>query len=207
MKDLTPYLSRKYFTAAKYGVLNPKVLSFSGGIGSLKTVSQATWIGVRDTAKKVPKGSAFAIFFTISIDISEWIDGYLEIDPKTGKSKKDVLELMVKIGMDVVKLFVGVALGVIAAALLAAFISFAFGVVVTGSVLVIGGLVCAAVIGYFLEYQDAKHGVTKSVNEIAHDIYQKFSDRLHATYDYLEQKMPKDYESYPEAMKLIFSSK
>lgn len=198
---------RKYFTAAKYGVLHPKVLSISGGVGSLKTAGQAAWTGVKNTVRDIPKGSLVAIFFTMTLDVAEWIDGYLEIDPKTGKPKKDVLDLMVKIGMDVLKMFAGIVLGAIITAVIVAFAALFLGLTIAGSYIVIGGLILAGFIGYGLEVADAKNGATKTVNKIAHDLYDMFSGKLHASYDYLEQNMSIDYGGYPAAMKLIFTDK
>ena len=184
---------RKYLTASKYAVWNPKILSITSGAGSLKGTRHAAWSGIADTVKGGAKGSVLAIFFTMTIDVAEWLNDYLEIDPKTGKSKKDLLDLIVKIGIDIAKVFVAMALGAIAMAIAIFIATVVFSVTVAGWMVVVGSIVIGGLIGYKMELADQENGFSEKVNKYAH-----------STYDYLAEKLPKDYQEYSKAMDGLF---
>ena len=101
---------RKYLTAARYGVLNPKVIAISAGAGSVAGLRHAGW----DAAKgSVKKAGALAVIFTIALDTAEWLGDYEQRDRKTGKPKRDFFDLTAKIGIDLAKAGISAALGAV----------------------------------------------------------------------------------------------
>lgn len=168
---------REFLTAAKYSVMNPKVLAIGAGAGSAAAMRHASW----DSAKGTFKGAAgVAVVFTIALSVAEWLRDYEQRDPKTGKPKKDFIDLFVKVGIDLAKIGIGAAA---TSLLVAAFIG--LGVLSGGAAIVLGTIFFAGLVGVGLEVLDKKTGfsevVTKKVSQVAR---------------YLEQKMPKDYEAY-----------
>ena len=105
---------RKYLTAARYGVLNPKVIAISAGAGTAADLRHAGW----DAAKgSVKKAGALAVIVTIALDTAEWLGDYEQRDPKTGKPKRDFFDLTAKIGIDLAKAGISAALGAVAVGL------------------------------------------------------------------------------------------
>lgn len=179
---------RQYITAARYGVLNPKVISISGGAASLKGVRHATWEATKGSLKKA---GALAVIFTITLDTAEWLGDYEQRDPKTGKPKKDFFDLATKIGIDLAKAGVSAALGALA---MAAAIS--LGVLTVGVAVVVGAVVVSIAVGVLLDYLDKRTGATERAAQATRDAV-----------EYLEQKLPSDYSGYSKAMdseKFIF---
>jgi hypothetical protein len=156
---------RKYISAARYGVVNAKVLSITGGAGSAQGLRHAAW----DAAKgSLRKAGLIAVVFTITLDTAEWLGDYEQRDPETGKPKKDFFDLAAKIGVDLAKAGISAAVG---AALMGGVIAVVTAIgVIAGSVAVISvGLVVVGAVGFSLfvgvslDYLDKRFVVTDSV--------------------------------------------
>lgn len=172
---------RAYFTAAKYSVRNAKVLAITSGAGSAAGLRHGTWDAVKGSVKR---GGAVAIIFTIALDTMEWMNDYEQIDPKTGKRKKDFFDLAFKIGVDLAKAGISAAIG---AAIMGALV--VAGIVTGGAVLVVGAIVIAIGIGLLIDYVDKKTGAMDKLNQM-----------IRKGAQYLESKLPADYGKYDNAM-------
>lgn len=175
---------RQYITAARYGVLNPKVISISGGAASLKGIRHAAWDATKGSLKKA---GALAVIFTITLDTAEWLADYEQHDPKTGKPKKDFFDLVTKIGIDLVKVGLGAALGAIAIGALVA-----FGIVTGGMAIVVGAVVLSIFIGVGIDILDKKTNTTERITNSLRNVVSQ-----------LQQKMSSDYQGYPDALDSI----
>ncbi|MGW8389348.1 hypothetical protein [Pseudoduganella sp. HUAS MS19] len=126
------------------------------------------------------KAGLIAVGVNTSIAIVEWLKGYSDIDPKTGKPKRDVADLLAKIGVDLLKVAVSAA---ISSALVGAF---ALAGVVTGGVVIVIGVVALSIaVGLAVDYAEGKVGLTKSLSEA-----------IRSTTRDLKKGMPKDYENF-----------
>ncbi len=172
---------REFFTAAKYGVRNAKVLAITSGAGSAAGLRHGTWDAIKGGVKR---GGAVAIIFTIALDTMEWMNDYEQIDPKTGKRKKDFFDLAFKIGVSLAKAGISAAAG---AAIMGALV-FA-GVVTGGAVLVVGAIVLAIGIGLLIDYVDKKTGAMDKLNQM-----------IRNGAKYLESKLPADYGKYDNSL-------
>jgi hypothetical protein len=160
---------------------NSKVLSITSGAGSTAGLRHGTWDAAKGSLKKT---GALAVVFTIVLDTAEWMNDYEERDPKTGKPKKDFFDLVLKIGIDLVKAGLSAALGAAAVGALVF-----LGVVTGGAAVVLGAIILSVVIGLAIDWLDKKTGATDSVNAL-----------LRNGIDYFEKKMPKDYGNYDNVL-------
>lgn len=175
---------RQYITAARYGVLNSKVISISGGAASLKGIRHAAWDATKGSLKKA---GALAVIFTIALDTAEWLGDYEQRDLKTGKPKKDFFDLATKIGIDLVKAGVSAAIGT---AIMAVAVGFGF---VTGvGFVVLGAIFLSVAIGYGLDLLDKETNATG-----------RATATLRGSFTHLQQKMSADYQGYPDAMDAV----
>lgn len=172
---------RQYITAARYGVLNSKVISISGGAASLKGIRHAAWDATKGSLKKA---GALAVIFTIALDTAEWLGDYEQRDLKTGKPKKDFFDLATKIGIDLVKAGVSAALGALAMAA-----AVALGALTVGIAVVVGAIVVSIAVGVLLDYLDKRTGATERATWATRNAI-----------GYLEKKLPSDYAGYSQAM-------
>jgi len=176
---------RDFLTAAKYGTASEKVLAISMGAGTAAGLRHAAWESSKGALKKA---GLLAIVFTITLDISEWYADYAEVDPKTGKHKKDFADLFAKVGMDLTYAVTGAALATVGMALTVLFAGFA-GITIGGAFIVIGTIVASVYFGYKLA------GIDKD-----NDITNKLAKKLREVTDHLNEKHPKDYADYGDAV-------
>ncbi|SAK53041.1 hypothetical protein AWB79_01969 [Caballeronia hypogeia] len=177
---------RKYVTAARYGVKNAKVLTMAGGAGSLGSGLNAAWEGSKGAFKKA---GLVALIFTVAIDTAEWLHDYQQVDPETGKRKKDFADLLGKIGIDLAKAGLSAA---IASALVGTVVAL-IGLTLPVSWIVVGTVIAAIGVGYVLDLIDKKTGAADSVTSW----FRSIGESLKAVVEDLGRTMPNDYASYP----------
>ena len=142
---------------------------------------KASW----EATKGAFKGAGlFALIFTVTLDVAEWLADYEDRDPITGKPKRDVYDLGAKIFTDEAWAAAGAA---VTMALVA--IGVTFGLIATGATIVIGAVVIAAAIGFGLALIDAKVGITPAIASAAR-----------SAAAYLDTKLPRDYVDYETAV-------
>jgi hypothetical protein len=170
---------RKYFTASRYLVENPKVLMLTAASGSVAGLRHASWSSARGAFKGA--GGITIVFATV-LDVAEWMKDYSEIDSKTGKPKRDFADLFAKIGISLVKVALGAQMVTWLVGLLVA--------VGAPGILVAAGVVFFTLtVAYGLDYLDSKLGITS-----------KLGDGFRWLAKDLETKMPKDYNGYDSSM-------
>jgi hypothetical protein len=170
---------RLEISASRYGVANAKVLAFTFGAGSGAGIRHGAWAAVKGGFKN---GGMCAIMFTIAIDIAEWTKDYEEVDPKTGRRKKDFSDLVIKIGVDIAKN----ALVTLATALTMA------GIVLAGpsiAVIVVGTVVFTIIYAIALDIVDKHTGASDKVGA-----------KIKRVLETLDTKMPADYKGYNDAL-------
>lgn len=177
---------REFLSAARYGANHAKVIAITGGAGSAAGLRHAAWEGMKGSVKKA---GLLALVFTIAIDTAEWLADYEQRDPKTGKPKKDLFDLIFKIGIDVIKAVVSAAMGSLIIGLLVS-----FGVVSGVAVVVVGTIAAAVLIGFAIDLIDKKTGTTERINNSVREAVK-----------YLSAKIPRDYSSYENAVESTFA--
>lgn len=182
---------RDFLTAAKYATANEKVLAISMGAGSAAGMRHAAWDSAKGALKKA---GLVAIVFTIALDVAEWYADYAEIDPKTGKHKKDFADLFAKVGMDLTYAVAGAALATVGMALTVLFAGFA-GITIGGAFIVIGTIVASIYIGFKLAGFDKDNDITN-----------KLAKKLREATDYLNEKQPNDYAGYGDVVNSEFAT-
>lgn len=178
---------RKLVTAARYGVKHEKVLTIAGGAGTAESGAAAAWEGAKGAFKKA---GLIALIFTITLDTAEWLRDYEEIGPD-GKRKKDIADLLGKIGIDLAKAGLSAAIASIAVG--AAVALFAGSVALPVAAIVVGTIVVAVAVGYGLDWLDKKTHATEHVTSW----FQSVGESMKHAAEYLEKSMPKDYDQYP----------
>lgn len=178
---------RKLVTAARYGVRNEKVLTIAGGAGTAESGAAAAWEGSKGAFKKA---GLIALIFTITLDTAEWLHDYQEIGPD-GKRKKDIADLLGKIGIDLAK--AGLSAAIASMAVGAAVALLAGTVALPVSVIVVGTVVVAVAVGYGLDWIDKKTHTTEHVTSW----FRSIGESMKHAAEYLEKSMPKDYDQYP----------
>lgn len=168
---------RSYLTAARYGAINPKVIAISGGAGSVRGLRHAAWEAAKGSAKKA---GLLGLLFTITLDAAEWLADYEQRDPITGKPKRDLFDLCLKVGIDVAKAAISAA---VASVLVG--IAVGVGLLAGGFVIVLGALVLTVLVGLAIDYIDKEWGIAEKLNK---------SIRENA--DHLHNRMPLDYSGY-----------
>jgi hypothetical protein len=188
---------RQYLSATRYGVEHAKVIAISAGAGSVAGMRHASWGAAKGA---VQGGGLLALIFTMTLSTAEWLGDYEQRDAQTGKPKRDVFDLCVKVGVDVGKAVLGAAMG-------AAFVGFSVwaatavavalggALVVSGTVLVIGTIAASVVIGGLLDLVDKETGFTESLRK-----------RMRASAQSLEGMLPKDYEGYDKSLEKALAS-
>jgi hypothetical protein len=157
---------RQLMNASRYALSNTKIVKMTGGAGSGKQAWGAAKGAAKDAAKVfakeegrlVFKAGGVAVLFTIGMDTAEWYKDFSEMGPD-GKPKKDFTDLLVKIGIDLVKagLSAAIASVVMAGLLTAAFVLLG---ITVGSVaaIVVGTIVIAVGVGFMLDLVDKSIG-------------------------------------------------
>ncbi len=178
---------RKLVTAARYGVKNEKVLTIAGGAGTAGSGAAAAWEGARGAFKKA---GLIALIFTITLDTAEWLRDYQEIGPD-GKRKKDIADLLGKIGIDLAK--AGLSAAIASMAVGAAVALFAGSVALPVAGIVVGTVIVAVAVGYGLDWLDKQTHTTEHVTSW----FRSIGESMKHAAEYLEKSMPKDYDQYP----------
>ncbi|MEJ8676887.1 hypothetical protein [Chromobacterium amazonense] len=175
---------RSYISGTRYLTTNDKVISISAGAGSLQGIGKGAW----EAAKGSFKGAAkYALFLSIALDTAEWLADYEQRDPKTGKPKRDLIDLLAKI-------FIDVAFAAVSSAIASVGVAFLVGAgILTGGVAVaLGGIVLAVGAGLVLGLLDNHVGITQSL-----------SSAMHSTWSMLEQHRADDYKGYANSMNQV----
>jgi hypothetical protein len=180
---------RKYITAARYGVNHAKVLTMAGGAGTLGSGLNAAWEGSKGSFKKA---GLVALIFTVALDTAEWLHDYQQVDPKTGKRKKDFADLLGKIGIDFLKAGLSTAIASILVGLVAGAATALFGATLPVLGIVAGTVVAAVVVGYFLDLADKNTRATERVTSK----FRSLGESLKEAAEYLNNAMPNDYAGY-----------
>lgn len=173
---------RELLKGTRYLADNPAVLTITNGAGTANGIRHAAWNATKSTFKKL---GAVAIVFSVFTDVAEWISDYGQIDPATGKPKSSVLDLMSKIGVNLVKA------GIVAALTTVAMAGFAFvaatiaATAIPVAAILVGTVFVGFFISYGLEVLDKEFGISASVGK-----------SLLTQVEYLKTKFPKDYEGY-----------
>ncbi|MBW9107859.1 hypothetical protein [Paraburkholderia phenoliruptrix] len=178
---------RKLVTAARYGVQNEKVLTIAGGAGTAASGAAAAWEGSKGAFKKA---GLIALIFTITLDTAEWLHDYEDIGPD-GKRKKDIADLLGKIGIDLAK--AGLSAAIASVAVGAAVALLAGTVALPVAAIVVGTIVVAIAVGYGLDWLDKKTHATEHVTSW----FRSIGESIKHAAEYLEKSMPKDYDQYP----------
>lgn len=173
---------RELLKGTRYLADNPAVLTITNGAGTANGIRHAAWNATKSTFKKL---GAVAIVFSVFTDVAEWISDYDQIDPATGKPKSSVLDLMSKIGVNLVKAGIVAALTTVAMAGLGFLITAAFAAALPVTAVVAGTIGVTILISYGIDFIDKNWGVSESI--------QKSIQKQAA---YLRGKYPKDYYSY-----------
>jgi hypothetical protein len=170
---------RRIFTASRYAVGDMQVLAFTAGIGARGKVGVAVAEGVKGALKKC---GLLAVLFTITLDVAEWLKDYSEYDPVTGKSKRDITDLIIKIGVNLGKVALNAAITTVLVGL------FVGAGIITGGVgLVVGSLVLGMLVGYGIDFVDNELGASSEINKAVRSVGQV-----------LNKKMPNDYNGYED---------
>jgi hypothetical protein len=130
--------------------------------------------------------------FSITLDTAEWLNDYEQRDPATGKPKKDLVDLVTKVGVNLVKLGLATVLGVVVMSLAGMALAASTSLSLPMIAIVVGTVAVGALVGVGLEYLDKKIGLTQSAAGYVRE----------ATI-YLEGKIPKDYKNYTKTLPLI----
>lgn len=174
---------RQYLTSARYGVTAEKVIAITSGAGSAKGLRHAGWANLKGSLGT--KGGVLALVFTITLDTAEWLNDYQQVDPATGKPKKDFFDLCLKIGVDIAKVIISTAVGTVLMATLAAVASLVFGLSIVGGVFVVGAIGISILVGIGIDWLDKKTGFTDELNL-----------KIRNSARYLGEKFGSDYGTY-----------
>jgi len=173
---------RELLKGTRYLADNPVVLTITNGAGTANGIRHAAWNATKSTFKKL---GAVGIVFSIFTDVAEWIGDYDQIDPATGKPKSSVLDLMSRVGVNLVKVGIVAALTTVAMAGLAFLFTALFAAALPVTAVVAGTIVVTILVSYGMDFADKNWGVSESI---------KKSIQKQAAY--LREKYPKDYYSY-----------
>ncbi|MDP3188968.1 hypothetical protein [Limnobacter sp.] len=173
---------RELLKGTRYLADNPVVLTITNGAGTANGIRHAAWNATKSTFKKL---GAVGIVFSIFTDVAEWIGDYDQIDPATGKPKSSVLDLMSRVGVNLVKVGIVAALTAVA---MAGF-TLVFGLVATAaipiSVIVVGTIIITAMVTYGIDWLDKELESSSAIKSAISNA---------ATY--LTKKHPSDYDGY-----------
>ena len=172
---------RQKLTAARYSANNTKVLAFSFGAGSATGLRHGSWASLKGNASGAGR---LAMLFTVTIDIAEWLAGYEERDPVTGKPKHDVADLFIKVGIDVAKnLINSVITNCIAWWILGLF----GGAPII--VIIVGTMILSLLVNAGMDYLDKRSGISE-----------KIASKIKDAPSLLENLMQKDYGGFKKAI-------
>lgn len=178
---------REYLKGTRYLSDNSKVVAISAGAGTLKGAHNAAW----DASKGSFKGTAgWAVVFTISLDVAEWLSDYEARNPRTGRPKRDFFDLGAKIFTDVAWAALGAWIGSVATSVILTLT----GGAILGAVVVVGAIAAAVLVGYGLAWLDSKFGITATIAETARN-----------SAAHLDQKFPNDYANYQSSVHEMLS--
>jgi hypothetical protein len=165
------------------------VLTIAGGVGAVESGVAAAWEGTKGAFKKA---GLIALIFTISLDTAEWLRDYQQIGTD-GKPRRDLADLLGKIGIDLLKAGLSAAIASAAVGAIVAGLTIAGTMGLPVMAIVVGTMVVAVAVGYGLDWIDKETHATEHVV----GALRKIGNALRHSAEYLERKMPKDYESYP----------
>lgn len=178
---------REYLKGTRYLSDNSKVVAISAGAGTLKGAHKAAW----DASKGSFKGAAgWAVVFTISLDVAEWLSDYEARNPNTGRPKRDFFDLGAKIFTDVAWAALGAWIGSVATSIILTLT----GGAILGAVVVVGAIAAAVLVGYGLAWLDSKFGITTTIAETARN-----------SAAHLDKKFPNDYSNYQSSVHEMLS--
>ena len=120
------------------------------------------------------------------MDYAEWLKDYEQIDPVTGKRKKDFADLVAKVGIDIAKVGISAVLGSLGMALATYFALVAFSLTLPLFIIAIGAILVSVAVGYGLDLLDKKAGITDQV-----------TNSFRSSAEYLKSKLPSEYTTYP----------
>lgn len=172
---------RTFLSGTRYAATHAKVLAITAGAGTAAGLRHAAWEGAKGAMKK---GAALTVVFATVINVAEWLVDYEERDPVTGKPKKDFFDLVLKIGVDVVKAVISAAIGSLVMGFLVG-----FGVVSGGALVVVGTIALAIGIGLGIDFVDKFTSGSEKLNSL-----------MRGGSRHLEDKLPKDYLGYENAL-------
>jgi len=147
------------------------VMSMARGMFKSEGTAHQAW-GAAKGAYKLKSGSGgVMIVFTIGIDIAEWWNDASEIDPKTGKPKKDLFDLFFKIGVDLAK--AGIAALITTALTAWKGVEIASFLALTSlppvALFVIGTIAIGIFVNYAIEWIDKQTGALDVLNQAMRD--------------------------------------
>jgi hypothetical protein len=174
---------RTFLSGNRYGLNNAKVVQITAGLGK----AGAAWGAAREASSQAfRKAGSIALIFTISLDVAEWHRDYEQFDPTTGKRKKDVFDLITKVGIDIAKAGISVALGGLVMAIGASALLIFFGATLPVFAIAVGAIAIAVGVGFALDWVDKKLNITDQAGE-----------GIRKSAEYLKSKLPADYDTYP----------
>jgi hypothetical protein len=141
---------RRFLTNPNYGAGNKKVVSITGGGGTVRTGAAS---GLRNLGTR---SSAVTLIFIGIMDFAEWFED----------GDKPVTDLLVDLGLDVIKATVGAA---IASGIMAGLMGLAAGVAIPLAAAVMGGIVLGLAVGLVLDQVDQRLGVGDGLKRGARD--------------------------------------
>lgn len=172
---------RRQITAALYSAKNTKVLAFSFGAGSADGLRHGAWSAVKGNSKGA---GLLSIFFTVTLDIAEWSADYEQRDPITGKSKQDITDLFIKIGLDVSKNLMNSA---ITSCVMWTLLTLTGGVPII--FVVVGTVVVSVLVGWAVDDFDKDNRISE-----------KAGAAIKKSIEKLERELPLDYKGYSPAV-------
>lgn len=181
---------RELLKGTRYLADNPVVLTITNGAGTANGIRHAAWNATKSTFTKL---GAVGIVFSIFTDVAEWIGDYDQIDPATGKPKSSVLDLMSRVGVNLVK--AGIVAALTAVAMAGGILIFA-AIATTAtpiSLIVIGTIVIGIGLSYGMELLDRRLNISSSLSSI-----------IKAQINHLNEKFPNDYQGYGEFIQSDF---
>lgn len=175
---------RRLMSGTRYSLEHTKIVKITAGAGSAKqtwetakgAAKDSVKVFAREEGKLVFKGGGVAVLFTIGMSTAEWYKDYSQAG-HDGKPKKDFVDLLAKIGIDLTKAGLSAAIataavalvltGIFAVASVAALPAIGIGAVVVGTLLI------AIAVGYGLDVVDKKIGSALGENDTASWISKK----------------------------------
>ena len=170
------------FKKSKYGIGKEKIFCVSLGAGSVEGAVKASINAGKEAFKKA---GLLAVLFTITLDSAEWIKDWGDVDPKTGKPKRSVMDLFAKIGSDLAKAFLSSVIGTLISSAIVSFFAVAYSVTLPVTLVVVGTFLVIVGVGYGLDWIDNHLHLTETIGKW-----------LNEAAEYLEKAFSSDYVQY-----------